>query len=74
VGHLVGGHDGNDLGVGIWLDDHESRVPQVADVDHESDLHDVRLEAPSSLQHSADLELDHLKWRFANALPEPDFK
>ncbi len=25
-------------------------------------------------RHDADLEPGHLKWRFANATPEPDFK
>jgi hypothetical protein len=54
--HLVNGHDDKKLGIGVRLHDHDPRVLQMADVDHKSALHDVRVKPCSLLKHSADFD------------------
>jgi hypothetical protein len=41
---------------------------------HESALRDIGLDGRRFSSIARTSALDHLKWRFANALPEPDFK
>jgi len=59
LGHLVNGHDHEQRGLGVGLDDHNPRALPASGLDHESALHDAGFEPGGSLQHSADLHLGH---------------
>jgi hypothetical protein len=43
LGHLVNGHDGKQLGVGIWLDDDDPQVLQLSIDEFEAAAKSLRL-------------------------------
>src|SRR5512134_747561 len=44
LGHLVNGHDDEQTGLGVWLDDHDRGALTASGLDHESTRHDAGLE------------------------------
>jgi hypothetical protein len=53
LGHLVNGHDDEQLGLGVWLDDHHPGDLTTSGLDHESTRHDAGPVARSSIARTS---------------------